>query len=113
MNDASAPVHACPGGTYETEPNDNAADANALVGHACGHVGPGDTDDFTFTLPASTRTIGLNYSGGLVVTVTVDGQSVTLAPGIEIPFALGKPYIVEVRAAAGEVDYTIDLNLGT
>jgi hypothetical protein len=98
---------------YETEPNDNAGDANALVGHVCGHVAGADRDDFTFTLGAGVTMFSFNYSGGVTVTANVDGQTVTLGPGVPIPFVPNKAYTIEVQSTDGsDVDYTLDLGIG-
>ncbi len=89
-------------GTLEAEPNDDAILANDLAPTICGAVLPGSESDFLkFTLKPTTQSMYLDYAGSVTLTVTVDGKTVTLAPGSapKLPFVKGHEYSVEVRAA--------------
>jgi hypothetical protein len=85
----------------ETEPNDTPAQANVLNPQLCGSVSHADQKDYlTFTIKGGTKTLSLNFKGGVRLRVTIDTKIIELTPdnaGV-VPFVLGKPYLVEVTA---------------
>ncbi len=102
------------GGVPEIEPNQSAGQATPFTTSICGVIEPaagaeaglpdaaaGAESDFTtYTLKSTTSSFFLQFSGDITLVITVDGQTVTLTPTSfpAIPFAKGKPYIVEVKA---------------
>lgn len=101
--------------TQEREPNDNKDTANPLAPSVCGVLEQNsDVDFLTFQLHQGTRSVSINFSGDVTLTVEVEGaQTVTLGGGSTqtVPFVMGKPYFVEVRAAthAAKTDWRVDL----
>ena len=103
---------ACP---REEEPNDEPSDATLLATSICGVLSPGsETDYLTFELPPGTKTMNLTFEGNIKMRVFVDGREpVEISPesNPKIPFVVGSPYVVQVRAHSGgdKVAYRVNL----
>jgi len=102
--DASSDAGACPaGGAPEIEPNETPAKATAFTKIACGAIAPAaDVDVWTFTLPANATTLGLHYDGGITLTVSAGGDTVTIPGAPSMPFHAGAVYTITVRASNGQ-----------
>jgi hypothetical protein len=104
------------GGQLEEEPNDDPDAANTLAPTRCGAIlltadgGTGsptiaESDFLTFTLPTTTNTFFIQFSGDVSLKVDVEGNpSVTITPttSAAVPFVKGKPYFIEVRSLNGK-----------
>lgn len=114
-NDAGTPndpAGKCP---QESEPNDDRENANKLLSSLCGVLSPSSETDFlTFELPPGTKSMSLTYDGNVKMKVSVDGKdTVEISPASNppIPFVVGKPYSIEVRAFSGGEKVTWRVNL--
>ena len=103
----------------EVEPNDEKPTANLLAGSVCGAI-DGSSDDavdyFTFFLKPATKSLRMTYSGKVSVRVDVQGYSIVLGSGSEVPFVQGARYYVQVKAdnsgsggSAKTVPYRVDV----
>lgn len=107
------------GGLLEEEPNDDKTTANTLMPTRCGAIlltGDGgasvtdggsvaESDFLTFTLPTTTTTFYLQFSGDISLKIDVEGNpSVTITPTMpaNVPLVRDKPYYVEVRSLNGK-----------
>jgi hypothetical protein len=96
------------GTSAETEPNDTAGTANALVlnGVECGAIAPAtDVDFFKYTLPADAQTMQITFDGYITLKITVGTDSpVTLTPTSfpQVGFHPGSEYTVEVHSFDGQ-----------
>lgn len=107
------PAGSCP---QENEPNDDQGSANKLVTSICGVLAPASETDFlTFELPPGTKTMNLTFEGNIKMRITVDGKdAVEISPASNprIPFVVGRPYLVEIRAFSGgdKIAWRVNLN---
>jgi hypothetical protein len=93
----------CPanGTTQASGTGDSQADATPFGTVACGSVSAGSTDWWQFELPASTSKFGFQFTGGLDISLTVDGATFQVQPGTVLPFHKKTPYYVSVTPAGG------------
>lgn len=115
---ADAAGSACPGGQLESEPNDQPATANTITGlELCGAIaasgGKVDVDYFTFTLPAGSKSIAVNYTATdrALILVTVAGQTIEITQKNPkpLPVVPGGKYLVEVQGVNSTPSYTLRL----
>lgn len=94
-----------PSCTQESEPNDAPRSANELVTSVCGVLDPASEVDFlTFELPEGTKTMGLGFEGDIKMRVFVEGHdTVEISPkeNPPVPFVIGTPYYIQIRAFSG------------
>jgi len=99
----------------ESEPNDEPGDANVLSTSLCGTLAPeSETDYLTFELGPDTKSMHLTFEGDIEMRVFVGGRDpATLSPdkNDEVPFVIGEPYVIEVRARGGSEKGTYRVNL--
>lgn len=101
----------------EVEPNDERGAANVLAGSVCGSVdasSDADVDYFTFVLAPATKSVRVNFDGKVAVRVEVQGYSILLGSGADVPFVKEGRYFVQVkRTSSGSssktVPYRIDV----
>lgn len=86
----------------ESEPNDTAGAATPFTTSVCGTLAPNGDRDFVTGTPPSINFL-LEMLGDIEITVTIDGQTVTVPPAVTIPYVPGKPYVIEVRAKHPEL----------
>ncbi len=83
----------------ETEPNDSKDQANPFTTAMCGALSPDtDTDVITFKTSPTTSNLRIDYTGKVVVTVSVNNKIVVLAPGVPVPVDKNSQYFVTIKA---------------
>lgn len=82
----------------------------------CGVLAPGSETDFlTFELPPGTKSMNFTFDGNVKIKVSVDGKdTVEISPTSNppIPFVVGRPYLIEIRAFSGgdKIPWRVNLN---
>lgn len=101
----------------ELEPNDERGTANVLAGSVCGSIDVSsdeDVDYFTFALAPATKSVRVNFDGKVAVRVEVQGYSILLGSGADVPFVKEGRYYVQVKrtnsgSSSKTVPYRIDV----
>jgi hypothetical protein len=75
---------------------DTPFDATPFSTVACGSLSSGQSYFWSFVLPGSTSSFGLSFTGGLSLSLTVKGETVSVQPGATLPFHRNTPYVLEV-----------------
>lgn len=103
--------------TPEKEPNDTPQSANRIATTSCGSLSSNDKVDYLwFELAATTKTMSLNFTGDVRLSVMVKGhQPVELDPKTkaDLPFVIGERYTVAVTpfnsAGGAGLSWTVTL----
>lgn len=100
------------GGALEEEPNDDKDAANTMAPTRCGVVlltadggalsdgGVAESDFLTFQLKPATTSFYIQFTGNVMLKITVGAQTATFTPAMQepVPFDKTKPYYIEVKS---------------
>jgi hypothetical protein len=94
---ASAPT-TCPSNGKKQTPGGGQSQgaATAFNSVACGTLDAGQFYWWTFELPKSASKFGIAFTGGIAVELTVQGTTVNILPGTNLPFHTETPYYLKV-----------------
>jgi hypothetical protein len=96
--DAGVAPAECPSGgtTQTTGIGDSKWSAKPFDTIACGTLAANASYFWTFTLPASTSTFGIAFTGGIRIELTLGGTTVDVLPGGTLPFRTNEPYYLQI-----------------
>lgn len=93
----SAPSQCPAGGKKQTTGGGQTeADATPFDSAACGTLDSGESYWWTFELPKSASKFGIAFTAGIQVELTVNGTTVNIVPGTNLPFHTATPYNLKV-----------------
>ena len=103
--DAGVAPLACPAGGTMQEANGNSASSPTDFDTvACGTLAAHESYFWTFRLPQSTQSFGMNFTGGLDIQLTLDGKTVNVVPGASLPFRTRDPYLLQITPAGNTTE---------
>ena len=103
-NGSAAPTDQCPAGAraQASSGGDDETDATPFSSAACGTIAVGQTYWWTFSLSPSTTQFGFTFSGHVQLEATVNGTTMNVAPGTNLPFDLKHPYDLRITSSESQ-----------
>jgi hypothetical protein len=103
--DAGVSPNQCPaGGELQGSGTNNPSDPTPFQTVACGTLSSGQSYFWTFHLPPSATKLGIAFTDGVHIQLSLDGMTFDVVPGANIPFRTRDPYLLQVSPSGNETE---------